>query len=142
MPSCYSGMAHRTPGMSTQSGHRPGLLFLLRLIRHRGPRVQISWDPLQFDLTLDQFPVVQVGPGATGVASSLETYNPSFPSRPERTLTMVPVQMHWHVVSEHSVDGRYVRARCSALQQPSSVRAAKTHSCSGSACDEPPSSGL
>ena len=79
--------------------------------------MQISWDPLQFDLTLDQYPVVQVSPGATGIASSLETYNPSFPSAPVRSLTMVPVQMHWHVVSEHSVDGKYVRPRCSAPQQ-------------------------
>lgn len=71
--------------------------------------MQISWDPLQFDLTQPTFPVVQVAAGATGVASSLETYNPAAPAAVERTLTMVPVQMHWHVVSEHSLDGKYVR---------------------------------
>eukprot|EP00892_Ulva_mutabilis_P002098 jgi/Ulvmu1/1188/UM108_0016.1 len=76
-------------------------------IENKGTGTQISWDPRQFDLTRDEFPLVQVGPGATGIASSIQTYDPNFPSPAERTLTMVPVQMHWHVVSEHSLDGRY-----------------------------------
>ena len=71
--------------------------------------VQINWDPTQFDLTVDQFPKVPILAGANSITASQEFYNPQAPV--DRFITMIPVQMHWHVVSEHSLNGNYVRSR-------------------------------
>ena len=65
----------------------------------------MNWDSsTAFDMSdRSQFPAVPAG--GTGLRDAL--LNPS--ATPDREVSMIPVQMHWHVTSEHSWQGMLVR---------------------------------
>ena len=84
-------------------------------------RVQVTWDPVSaFDIEDDSiFPMVAAG--GDKISDVLLTG-----AKPEYMLKMIPLQIHWHETSEHSVAGMLVRHRphrvcCDQLLHSSSI---------------------
>jgi hypothetical protein len=87
------------------------------LFEHKqGWFVQMDWDTdSAFDMRdKSQFP--QVPAGGSAIRDVLE----DMPIKPDRTLTMIPKQMHVHITSEHSWDGMLVRCTPGLLELLSS----------------------
>jgi hypothetical protein len=74
--------------------------------------VQMNWDTATaFDMSdKKQFP--QVPGGGSAIRDILEDMNLS----PDRMLTMIPMNMHLHINTEHSWDGLLVRHTACPLQ--------------------------
>lgn len=66
--------------------------------------VQITWNAsTAFDMEADDFPLVAAG----GSKISDVVLDDSIPI--EFLLKVIPLQVHWHVPSEHKWDGMWVR---------------------------------
>lgn len=73
--------------------------------------MQIAWDPVAaFDIANDDiFPMVAAG------GDKISDVVLSSDVKADLMLKMVPLQVHWHVTSEHSVGGMLVRTAASYL---------------------------
>jgi hypothetical protein len=65
----------------------------------------MSWDTASAFNMSDKKQFPQVPAGGNAIRDILEDISLS----PDRTLTMIPMQMHVHLTSEHSWDGMLVR---------------------------------